>query len=132
ELPHPLASEVELVADGLQRPRLALEPESELEDPAFALGQRVKRLADALAPKRLLCLVERIRSLAIGEEVSKLTLVVCSNRLVERDRCVRGAQRLVDVLHRKPGRLCKLVFRRLTPQLDLEPTGRPAQLLLAL
>src|ERR1044071_7463326 len=45
QLPHPLAGQVELVPDRLERPRLALEAEPQLEDPPLALGQRVERLA---------------------------------------------------------------------------------------
>src|SRR5215211_469787 len=63
ELPHALAREVELLADGLERPRLAFEPEAELEDAALALRKRVERLPDALAPERLLGLVERVGGL---------------------------------------------------------------------
>src|SRR5205823_1368376 len=42
ELPHPLAGQVELAADRPERPRLALEPEAELEDPPRAFGQRAE------------------------------------------------------------------------------------------
>ncbi len=38
ELADPLTSQVELVPDRLERPRLTLEPEAKLKDPAFALG----------------------------------------------------------------------------------------------
>jgi hypothetical protein len=38
ELSHALAGQVELVADRLERPGLALEAEAELEDPALPLG----------------------------------------------------------------------------------------------
>src|SRR5688572_14917408 len=72
ELPHPLASEPQLVADGLERPGIALESEAQLEDPPLALRQRIERSAHALLPQRLLGLLERIRSLAVGEEVTKL------------------------------------------------------------
>src|SRR5215510_5880283 len=47
ELPDPLAGQVELVADRLERPRLALEPEAELQDAPLALRERVERPADA-------------------------------------------------------------------------------------
>src|SRR4051794_35064723 len=43
ELAHALAGEIELVPDGLERPRLALEPEAELEDAPLALRQGVER-----------------------------------------------------------------------------------------
>src|SRR5262249_36245162 len=68
QLPHPLAGQVELVTYRLERPRLALEAEAQLEDPPLALGQRVERLPDALPAQRLLCLVERIGRLAVGEQ----------------------------------------------------------------
>src|SRR5690349_12497610 len=51
ELPDALARQVELVADRLERPGLALESEAELEDAPLALGQRVQRAADALPPE---------------------------------------------------------------------------------
>src|SRR5947199_8886328 len=89
ELADALPRQVELVPDRLERPRLALEPEPQLEDPPLALGQRVECLADALAPKRLLGLVKRISRLAVGEQVAELALVVRADRLVQRDRRMR-------------------------------------------
>ena len=120
------------MADRLERPRLALEPEAQLEDPPLALGQRVERLADALAAERLLGLVERVGGLAVGEEVAELALVVRADRLVQRDGRVRGAERLVDVLDRQAGGLGQLLLRRLAAELDLEPARRARQLLLPL
>src|SRR3954449_5248195 len=76
ELPDALARQVELMADRLERPRLALEPEAELEDAPLALGQRVQRLPHALPAQRLLGLVERVRGFAVGEQVAELALVV--------------------------------------------------------
>ena len=64
------------MADRLERPRLALEPEPQLEDVLLALRKRIQRPADALAAERLLRLVEGIGSLAVGEEVAELALVV--------------------------------------------------------
>src|SRR5206468_11163767 len=124
--------QVELVADRLERPRLALEAEAQLEDAPLALGERVERAPDALTPERLLRLVERVGGLTVGEQVAELALVVRADRLVKRDGRVRGAERLVDVLHRQPGGLGELLLRRLAPELDLEPPGRARQLLLAL
>jgi hypothetical protein len=48
ELPHPLAGEIELVSDRLERPRLALETEAKLENPPLTLGERVERTPHAL------------------------------------------------------------------------------------
>src|SRR5262245_56285616 len=105
ELPDPLAGQVELVADRLEGPRLAVEPEAELEDPPLALREGVERLADALPAERLLGLVERVGRLAVGEEVAELALVVRADRLVQRDRRVGGTHRLLDVLDRQAGGL---------------------------
>src|SRR5687768_2782416 len=46
ELTHALASEAELGPDRLERPRIAFEPEAQLEDATLALGKRIERLAD--------------------------------------------------------------------------------------
>ena len=42
ELAHALAGQIELVTDRLERPRLALEPEAQLENPPLPLGQRIE------------------------------------------------------------------------------------------
>ena len=70
ELADTLARQVELVPDRLERPRLTLEPEPELEDAPLALGERIECSADALATKRLLGLVERVRCLAVRDSRS--------------------------------------------------------------
>src|SRR5439155_4065995 len=132
ELADALARQVELVADRLQRPRLAFEAEAALEDAALPLGQRVERAAHALAAERLLGLVERIRGLAVGEEVAELALVVRADGLIQRDRRLSGAERLVDVLDRQSGRLPELLARGLAAELHLEPARRARQLLLPL
>src|SRR5437764_3316272 len=132
ELTDPLAGQIELVADRLQRPRLALEAEAELEDPALPLGQRVERAADSLLAQRLLGLVERIGRFTVREEIAELALVVRADRLVQRDRRLGGAQRLVDVLERQARRVGELLLSRLAAELDLEPARSAAQLLLAL
>src|SRR4029450_5757451 len=103
ELANALAREVELVPDRLERPRLTLEPEAQLEDAPLPLGEGVECAADALPAQRLFGLVERIRCLAVGEEIAELTLIVCTDGLVQRDRCVSRAERLVDVLERQAG-----------------------------
>src|SRR5438105_7809035 len=131
ELADALACQVELVADRFERPRLALEPEAQLEDAPLALGERVECAAHTLAAERLLGFLERIRGVAVGEEVAELALVVGADRLVQRDGRVRRAERFLDVLHRQAGRLGELLLRRLATELDLEPARRARQLLLA-
>jgi hypothetical protein len=116
----------------LERPRLALEPEAELEDAPLALWKRVERTSDALPAERLLGLVERIRGLAVGEQVAELALVVRADRLVQRDRRVGSPECLVDVLERQAGCLGELLLRRLAAELDLEPSRGARELLLSL
>src|SRR2546421_196478 len=132
ELPDALSRQVELVADRLERPGLALEAEAELEDAPLALRERVERPTDALAAERLLGLVERVGGLAVGEEVAELALVVGAHGLIQGDRRLRRPERLVDVLDRQARGLRELGLRRLAPELDLEPARRARQLLLAL
>src|SRR3954447_18949848 len=85
ELPDALARQVELVADRLERPRLALEAEAQLEDAPLALGERVECTPHALPAQRLLGLFERIRGFAVGEEIPELALVIRPDRLVQGD-----------------------------------------------
>src|SRR5207244_976580 len=132
ELPDALAGQVELVADRLERPGLALEAEAQLEDAPFPLGQGGKGPTHTLAAKRLFGLVERVGGLAVGEEIAELSLVVRADGLVQGDRRLGRAQRLVDVLDRQAGRLSELFLRRLAAELDLEPSRRATELLLPL
>src|SRR5437868_12358926 len=67
ELTDALARQVELVPDRLERPRLALEAEAKLENPALPLGERIECAAHALATERFLRLVERIAGRAARE-----------------------------------------------------------------
>ena len=84
--------------------------------------QGVESAAHALAAERLLGLLERVRRLAVGEQVAELALVVRADGLVEGHGGMSGAECLVDVLHRQAGRLGELLLRRLATELDLEPT----------
>src|SRR4029079_13763381 len=120
------------MTDRLERPRVSLEAEAELENAPLTLGEGIERFADSLLAEGLLGLVERVRSFAVGEEIAELAFVVRSDALVQGDGRLGRAQRFVDVLNRKAGRLRELLLRRLAPELDLEPAGGPAKLLLAL
>src|SRR5256885_4076683 len=132
ELADPLPRQVELVPDRLERPRLTLEAEAQLENPPLALRKSLERTPHALPAQRLLRLVEGIDRLAVGEQVAELALVVGAHGLVERDGRVRRAERFVDVLHRQASGLGQLLLRRLATELDLEPPRGAGQLLLAL
>ena len=52
--------------------------------------------------------------------------------VVEKLNKINRAERLVDMLDRKSGRLRELLLRRLAAELDLEPASGPAELLLPL
>src|SRR4029450_10983609 len=66
ELADPLARQVELVPDRLERPGLALEAEAQVEDTPLALRERFERAPHALPAERLFGLVERIGWPAVG------------------------------------------------------------------
>src|SRR4029079_16347930 len=65
QLADALSSQIKLVPDRLERPRLALEAEAKLEDSPLALRKGVECATHALAAQRLLGLLERIGSLAV-------------------------------------------------------------------
>ena len=70
--------------------------------------------------------------LAVGEEIAQLALVVGADALVQRHGGLRGRERLVDVLDREARGLGQLLARRVAAELDLEPAGGAAELLLPL
>src|ERR687887_102522 len=113
ELADALSRQVELVPDRLERPRLAFEPEPQLEDPPLTRGKRIERATDALAAQRLFRLVERIGGFTVGEQVAELAFVVGAHRLVQRHGRLCRAERLVDMLDRQSRRVGELVLRRL-------------------
>src|SRR3954466_2406946 len=76
ELADALARQVELVPDRLERPGLALEAKAQLENPPLALRECIECPAHALTAQRLLGLFVRVESLAVGEQVAELALVV--------------------------------------------------------
>src|SRR5207245_3755495 len=86
ELAHPLARESELLADRLERGRLALEAEAQLEELPLSLRQAADRTPHRLAPQRLTGRLGRIVGAGVGEQVAELAAVVVADALVQRDR----------------------------------------------
>src|SRR5262249_55706817 len=129
ELPHPLAGQAELLADRVERPRLALEAEAQLHDARLALAELLEGRPDGLAAERLARLLGRIDGRRAGEEVAELAVAVGPDRAVQRDGRVRRVERLLDVLQRELGCVRELLARRLAPELDLELGAGPAELL---
>src|SRR5207237_7526117 len=113
ELADALAREAELLADRLERGRLAVEAVAELEDPPLPVRELRDCLPDDVVPVRVRRLLGRVGRGRVAEEVAQLTVLARADRLVQRDRRVGGVERLVDVLERQARRLRQLLPRRL-------------------
>ena len=92
ELPDALPRQAELLADRLERRRLRLEAEAQLDDPALPLGQIRDRALDALAADRLDRFLGGIDRRLVGEEIAELGVAVRAKALV-RGRRSRPASR---------------------------------------
>ena len=99
DLPDPLARDVERAADLVERPRLlAVEPVAHLEDPLLPRRERAEDLLERVPAKRLLGRLLRQRRRLVGQEVPELGLLVVADRLLERDRQLRAAPDLLDLV----------------------------------
>src|SRR3954471_7993913 len=118
DLADALARHVEGAADLVERPRmLAAEAVAELEDAALAVGEVLQGLAQRLLGEDLGgALVGRLGAL-VGDELAELRLLLVADRLLQRDRGLRGALDRVDLLGVDPGDLGDLVGGRLAAQL---------------
>jgi hypothetical protein len=86
DLPDTLAADLQLAADLLQRGRLAVEAEAQLQHPALTLRQATHGVAHRTCTQRLGRLGLGIERVRIGEQVAELALAVGADRLVQRDR----------------------------------------------
>src|SRR3954447_10832690 len=118
DLADALARHVERAAHLVEGPGvLAAQPVAELEHAALAVGEVLQRLAQRLLRQDLRgALVRRLGPL-VGDELAELGLLLVADRLLERDRGLRGALDRVDLLRVDPGDLGDLVGGRLAPQL---------------
>src|SRR3954451_3678837 len=133
ELADALARQAELLADGLERPGLAIgEAEAELDDAALPLGELRDDVPHGLAAKRLRRLLLRVDGGLVGEQVAELAVGVGADCLVERDGRVGDRKGLLRVVEAQVRRLSQLVHGGLAAELELEPLGGPAELLPAL
>src|SRR5215510_370072 len=86
DLTDPLARDAERPPHLLERARLrAGEPEAELDHLPLAVGKRIERLLDVLAPQLNGGGVERRLGLLVLDEVAELRLLLFADRLLERD-----------------------------------------------
>src|SRR5262249_9117751 len=120
ELADTLTRDAELLADLLERDRLAVEAVPHLDDPPLPLGQLLDRAPDGLAADGIRSVLRRIGHGRIAEQVAELAVAVGAHARVQRDGRLRRVERLVDVLHREAGRLCELLAGRLATQLRLK------------
>src|SRR5437868_2837192 len=98
DLADPLARHVERAADLVERARvLPAEPVAQLEHAALAVGEVLQRLAQRLLGEDLRgALVRRLGPL-VGDELAELGLLLVADRLLQRDRRLRGALDRVDL-----------------------------------
>src|SRR3954453_11222476 len=121
DLPDELARDVERPADLVERARvLAAEAVAQLEHTPLAIGEVLQRLAERLLREDLRgALVRRLGAL-VGDELAELRLLLVADRLLQRDRRLRGALDRVDLLGLDPGDLGDLERRGLAAELGDE------------
>src|SRR5437764_9833779 len=102
DLADPLAGDVERAADLVERARvLTVEPVAKLEHTPLAQAQRSEDADQRrLAQFHLRGLV-RQRLALVRQEVAELRLLVVADRLLQRDRRLRAAADLLDLVRRQ-------------------------------
>ena len=75
-------------------------PHTELEHPPLPVGQRPQNLDQRLLAEDVLGDLRAGRQL-VGDEVPELGLLVVAHRLLERDRGLRAAPDLIDLVDRQ-------------------------------
>src|SRR4051794_3986343 len=129
DLADPLARHVERPPDLVQRARvLAPEAVTELQHAPLAVAEVLQRLAERLLREDLRSALVRRLGPLVGDELAELGLLLVADRLLERDRRLRGALDRVDLLRIDPRDLGDLLRRGLAPELRDELALRPADL----
>src|SRR5437867_8946157 len=129
DLPDALAGDVERPPDLVERTRmLAVEAVAELEHLALPARERAEDLAQRLLAHRDLGLLIGQRQVLVGDEVSELRLVLVADRLLERDRGLRAAADVLDLLGTEVEVLADLRSGRLAAELGAKLALRPDDL----
>src|SRR5262249_18444504 len=100
---------------------LAVAPVAELEHLTLAARERPEDLPQRLFAQRDLGLLVRERQVLVRDEVAELRLVLVADGLLERDRRLRAAADVLDLLGAEFQVPADLGGRRLAPQLRPEP-----------
>src|SRR5215217_6319091 len=121
DLADALARDVEGAAHLVERAGvLAAEAVAELEHAALAVREVLERLAQRLLGEDLRgALVRRLCAL-VGDELAELGLLLVADRLLERDRRLRGALDRVDLLRLDAGDVGDLLRRGFAAELGDE------------
>src|SRR6266545_4730105 len=99
DLPNALPGDVEGAADLVEGARmLPVQPVAELEHLALAARERAEDLPQRLLAERGLGLLVGKRQVLVGDEVAELRLVLVADGLLERDRCLRAAADVLDLV----------------------------------
>src|SRR2546421_12758781 len=99
---------------------LAVEAVAQLEDAALAVRERREDLHESLLAHRDLGRLVGQRNVLVGEEVAELRLLLVADRLLERDRRLRTAHDLLDLVHRQGEILRNTPRQRLAAELRAE------------
>src|SRR5918995_414555 len=117
DLPDALAGDAERLPDLLERARLrSVESVAQLDHAPLPLGQRLQRELDVLAAERERGRVERRLRLLVGHEVAQGGVLLFADRLLERNRELRHAQDLANLLRVDLQLLGDLLGKRLAPE----------------
>src|SRR4051794_3272917 len=121
DLADALARHVERAPDLIQRARvLPAEAVPQLEDAALAVGEVLQRLAQRFLGEDLGGTLVGGLGTLVSDELTELRLLLVADRLLERDRCLRGALDRVHFLGVDAGDLGDLLGGGLTAELGDE------------
>src|SRR6266540_6766968 len=99
---------------------LPVEPVAELEHLALAARERAEDLPQRLLAERGLGLLVGKRQVLVGDEVAELRLVLVADGLLERDRRLRAAADVLDLVACELEVTADLRRRGLAPELRAE------------
>src|SRR6266496_1849696 len=129
DLPDPLARDLEVLADLLERVvALLADAEAHPEHLLLARGERGEHLPGLLGQVHVDDRIRRRDERLVLDEVAEVAVLLLADRGLEADRLLRDLQDLADLVERELHLLRDLLRARLAPQLLDEVAARPDQL----